>query len=507
METQKNEKNIEKLDKLRNEFVAAQSSISEIKMSERNAIENLEKKDEENLRTIAENAQLKVQKINLEQRVSILQEDLDKLHQGHEDSIRSFHDQKYFASRFQTLQSELNALQINHHALKEEHEKVLKLKTDLQVKNESLMLEVEKSLSHQEALEIKVKDYNHEIASQKNLIEKLKYQGSEFEANTRDLSSKLSQAQHDFASAEKEMFSIEKEAARLRLFEVQCKELEEKVARLLEAQYKDEKNRKDLQERLDFNQERWEDLKSREDLAMGQVTVLQEKLTEAKGNQTSMVCLSYLLRLGLKEQLADLKAQNNELKEVIEELNVRLREELSLRNKLEDKIQNFEQDILSIKKAAQDEANEKEKFFLEEKHQIKKDLASKESEVKLRKERESLTKSEIEELRRGLKLEEEKNVDLGQSLDDLKQFTNEKLSESEASLQEMRKEAVSVATSRSNAIATVEKKYEVKTGKKLSETESRLLAMSAELAKAREEIFSSSDQTELPSHGAGSNGI
>ncbi|CAH7667612.1 hypothetical protein PPACK8108_LOCUS2025 [Phakopsora pachyrhizi] len=481
-------------------------------MSERNAIENLEKKDEENLRTIAENAQLKVQKINLEQRVSILQEDLDKLHQVHEDSIRSFHDQKYFASRLQTLQSELNALQINHHALKEEHEKVLKLKTDLQVKNKSLMLEVEKSLSHQEALEIKVKDYNHEIASQKNLIEKLKYQGSEFEANTRDLSSKLSQAQHDFASAEKEMFSIEKEAARLRLFEVQCKELEEKVARLLEAQYKDEKNRKDLQERLDFNQERWEDLKSREDLAMGQVTVLQEKLTEAKGNQTSMVCLSYLLRLGLKEQLADLKAQNNELKEVIEELNVRLREELSLRNKLEDKIQNFEQDILSIKKAAQDEANEKEKFFLEEKHQIKKDLASKESEVKLRKERESLTKSEIEELRRGLKLEEEKNVDLGQSLDDLKQFTNEKLSESEASLQESQQKALevrkeAVATSRSNAIATVEKKYEVKTGKKLSETESRLLAMSAELAKAREEIFSSSDQTELPSHGAGSNGI
>ncbi|CAH7674776.1 hypothetical protein PPACK8108_LOCUS9711 [Phakopsora pachyrhizi] len=489
METQKNEKNIEKLDKLRNEFVAAQSSLSEIKMSERNAIENLEKKDEENLRTIAENAQLKVQKINLEQRVSILQEDLDKLHQVHEDSIRSFHDQKYFASRFQTLQSELNALQINHHALKEEHKKVLKLKTDLQVKNKMLMLEVEKSLSHQEALEIKVKDYNHEIASQKNLIEKLKYQGSEFEANTRDLSSKLSQAQHDFASAEKEMFSIEKEAARLRLFEVQCKELEEKVARLLEAQYKDEKNRKDLQERLDFNQERWEDLKSREDLAMGQVTVLQEKLTEAKDNQTSMVCLSYLLRLGLKEQLADLKAQNNELKEVIEELNVRLREELSLRNKLEDKIQNFEQDILSIKKAAQDEANEKEKFFLEEKHQIKKDLASKESEVKLRKERESLTKSEIEELRRGLKLEEEKNVDLG--------FQN----------QRRVYKRVSERPWKSNAIATVEKKYEVKTGKKLSETESRLLAMSAELAKAREEIFSSSDQTELPSHGAGSNGI
>lgn len=107
----------------------------------------------------------------------------------------------------------------------------------------------------------------------------------------------------------------EHELRRLAPFERRCEELKEINVRYIGAAEKDEITRRDLQRRLDTTQQKWEDLKSREDSAAGQVSVLYDKIAEAKGTQLSLVRPDLQVPLIYTSSYGLLVFQQREIKE------------------------------------------------------------------------------------------------------------------------------------------------------------------------------------------------
>ncbi|KAG0143407.1 hypothetical protein CROQUDRAFT_724594 [Cronartium quercuum f. sp. fusiforme G11] len=366
------------------------------------------------------------------------------------------------------------------------------------------------------------------------------------------------------------------ELDRLAPIEKQYEELKERHDRLVESTERDAGMRKDLQYRLDTANQKWEDLKSRDDFAAGQVTILQEKVTEAKANHMS---LNREIK-EFKEQVANLKQTNSELlligeshksKETIDDLRELLAQENSTRREIEqavfemsDRFETLEQAVaemtkhleLSSQLARSDLLNLSQKFS-QEQEGLTKILSEKiaecntliEREKKMRSERDALAAvisddkerldrlsdvevcyqkeqeennslhikvNALEDVIRKLEASEKDTIFWKNECESLRESKGAQEKDTYIKLQSaaehaasMKKEAASSA--RTLAIAATEKKYEItlmnlkndlkKTTRKLADTESRLLAMSAELAKARgkpslEETFSISDQSE-----------
>ncbi|KAA1112856.1 hypothetical protein PGT21_012892 [Puccinia graminis f. sp. tritici] len=277
-------------------------------------------------------------------------------------------------------------------------------------------------------------------------------------------------------------------------------QLKEKVQGLLKAVEQHGNNNKDLQSRLDCTQTKWEDSKSRENLLMGQAKILRENFNEAQATQ------SVLNREidELRKQVADLVAKHSEAqmvgelrlsKEAIDRLNETVNQQIKKREEV-DQLQNerleIERRYINILE------DTKSLNGLVGKHE--KEEAS--LQASLKKAQEELERSKIEMM--NLKTSHAVQVSTAADI----------LHETEKQASESRKQAASAA--REKAVATLERKYETmlmnannekkRLAKQLGDSESRLLAISAELAKSKgkpslEECFSSSehnDPTSLP---------
>ncbi|MBW0478917.1 hypothetical protein O181_018632 [Austropuccinia psidii MF-1] len=391
------------------------------------------------------------------------------------------------------------------------------------------------------------------------IFEQLRAKNLEMAERLKFLEKELTKANQEISTLESKNVSAEKELLQATEVKTHCQQLEEKLRRLLESQEKEKELIKELENRVELTQKKWEALRSEEDVATGQVIVLQERLVEAKQKQNSA---DRELR-ELKERVSRICAENTEMKlvgesrqsrETIKSLTLRLEEEIKAREALNQEIFLVKGNAEKAAKKSFEELRELESKNSMEKEVLAKELARKETELKCGKEQIANLVTELNSIKSSLAEGEKKILDLSNTKrlyeeikskhekkeketelltmdisalqEKLKKSYNEKteletskaselssaakaLQETEQKAVESQKRAASVA--RAKAIETVEKKYELllmnsnnenkKLSSKLNDSEARLFAMSAELAKARgkpslEETFSSSDQAE-----------
>ncbi|OAW00036.1 hypothetical protein PTTG_25148 [Puccinia triticina 1-1 BBBD Race 1] len=277
-------------------------------------------------------------------------------------------------------------------------------------------------------------------------------------------------------------------------------QLKEKVEGLLAGAEQLGNTNKELQSRLDCTQDKWEDSRSRENVLTGQAHVLRENLNEAHATQN---VLNYEINK-LQEQVADLGVKNSEAQmagelrhsmEAINRLNETVSQQIQKREEF-DQLQNAR--LESEKRYISMLEESKGLNALVEKHE--KEEASLQESLKATKE--ELERSKIEMM--DLKTSHAAQVSTAAEI----------LHETEKQASESRKQAVYFPGVRGKGEgggyfrAQVRNCNEKKRlAKQLGDSESRLLAISAELAKSKgkpslEEIFSSSeynDQMSRPS--------
>ncbi|POW19744.1 hypothetical protein PSHT_04353 [Puccinia striiformis] len=233
-----------------------------------------------------------------------------------------------------------------------------------------------------------------------------------------------------------------------------------------------DKERQELQTRFEYTQSKWEDARSRVDLMTGQAEVLEEQ--------------NSILSVG------ELRQSNDVIQRLSETVNQQIhkREEFDqlLKERLESEVRAANMLMKSkgwtiCNTRERDSRRQNAEFCLVRRQG--KDNTNLQARLHTTQDELDHSKAKVGDL------EASHAVQVS--------TTEGILHETERRVSESRKEAASAA--REKAVATMERKYEVRLAKQLGDSESRLLAMSAELAKSKgkpslEEVFSSSDHNE-----------
>lgn len=237
---------------------------------------------------------------------------------------------------------------------------------------------------------------------------------------------------------------------------------------------------KELQKQLICTQAKWEDLKAREDLATGQVIILQRDLTEAKDAQSSLnreikELQARVMETSIKNSELEMFGESRRSKETIERiLAEKTNEESHHRDELSRLLKQRDENEESLRNVRKEA--EKKQFLLEKSESNE---ATLQAELKAVQEKLQRNQNEMNEVQASHALQISTTANL--------------LTEAERQASESCRQAASIA--REKVMAALEHKYELmlmtannenkRLEKKLGDAEHRSLTMSAELAKLK----------------------
>ncbi|KNE99762.1 hypothetical protein PSTG_07049 [Puccinia striiformis f. sp. tritici PST-78] len=491
-EHQNNVKNRQEWSRLNNELSRTESKRCILE----GTASRLEK---ENSKLEESKSKVDADNISLRYQCNALSEDL-RVHKSHLDQAQQ--DTKSLKPRLRDQQSVILELQARETVNEANKVQLSELKEQInQLEEKNVALETEKACMNLhlsechlkiENLESKQKETIRISTEDSHLAKQLFQDALELKEVIRKIEATLDDAKKENLALRKDISVKEEELITAAGSEVQLKG---KLNTLAEAAERQDKERQELQTRFEYTQSKWEDARSRVDLMTGQAEVLEEQLKESKEIQ---YCLNREIKQ-LQDKVANLMVKNSEV-EIVGELRQsndaiqRLSETVNQQiHKREEFDQLLKERLESEKRAANmyDEIKRLECLL----EQLGKDNANLQARLHTTQDALDHSKAKVGDL------EASHAVQVS--------TTEGILHETERRVSESRKEAASAA--REKAVATMERKYEVilmnannekkRLAKQLGDSESRLLAMSAELAKSKgkpslEEVFSSSDHNE-----------
>ncbi|KAH9456863.1 hypothetical protein Pst134EA_020773 [Puccinia striiformis f. sp. tritici] len=491
-EHQNNVKNRQEWSRLNNELSRTESKRCILE----GTASRLEK---ENSKLEESKSKVDADNISLRYQCNALSEDL-RVHKSHLDQAQQ--DTKSLKSRLRDQQSVILELQARETVNEANKVQLSELKEQInQLEEKNVALETEKACMNLhlsechlkiENLESKQKETIRISTEDSHLAKQLFQDALELKEVIRKIEATLDDAKKENLALRKDISVKEEELITAAGSEVQLKG---KLNTLAEAAERQDKERQELQTRFEYTQSKWEDARSRVDLMTGQAEVLEEQLKESKEIQ---YCLNREIKQ-LQDKVANLMVKNSEV-EIVGELRQsndaiqRLSETVNQQiHKREEFDQLLKERLESEVRAANmfDEIKRLECLL----EQLGKDNTNLQARLHTTQDELDHSKAKVGDL------EASHAVQVS--------TTEGILHETERRVSESRKEAASAA--REKAVATMERKYEVilmnannekkRLAKQLGDSESRLLAMSAELAKSKgkpslEEVFSSSDHNE-----------
>ncbi|KAH9447547.1 hypothetical protein Pst134EB_021560 [Puccinia striiformis f. sp. tritici] len=496
-EHQNNVKNRQEWSRLNNELSRTESKRCILE----GTASRLEK---ENSKLEESKSKVDADNISLRNQCNALSEDL-RVHKSHLDQAQQ--DTKSLKPRLRDQQSVILELQARETVNEANKVQLSELKEQInQLEEKNAALETEKACMNLhlsechlkiENLESKQKETIRISTEDSNLAKQLFQDALELKEVIRKIEATLDDAKKENLALRKDISVKEEELITAAGSQVQLKG---KLNTLAEAAERQDKERQELQTRFEYTQSKWEDARSRVDLMTGQAEVLEEQLKESKEIQ---YCLNREIKQ-LQDKVANLMVKNSEVEivgelrqsnDVIQRLSETVNQQIHKREEFD---QLLKERLESEKRAANmyDEIKRLECLL----EQLGKDNANLQARLHTTQDALDHSKAKVGDL------EASHAVQVS--------TTEGILHETERRVSESRKEAASAA--REKAVATMERKYEVvnrfetstvtnnekkRLAKQLGDSESRLLAMSAELAKSKgkpslEEVFSSSDHNE-----------